>query len=247
MDLIGDAAAFVALVRLHDGVETRLRILGLEQLRVAAAGRDRLGNVGDEQHVGGVGAPATARRCRCASRRQPRRPRRGFAPRRASRCAVGAGRKRLVVDRRVTVASLRIVLANAAARRAEAQPSADLNNSESCASRRTMTRHAACDVSGKAGQRPVSGQGAGADDTALVPVASAPSQARSRICGHTRRRGFPRASHRHRSAGAADPRPPPRRTEEAVAAYDALGQWPTEPADAVAIRCNMSFPMQRNR
>ena len=31
MDLIGDAVAVVALVRLHDDVETRLRVIGLEQ------------------------------------------------------------------------------------------------------------------------------------------------------------------------------------------------------------------------
>ena len=36
-----DAAALVALVGLHDGIEPRLHIAGVEQLRVAAAGRDR--------------------------------------------------------------------------------------------------------------------------------------------------------------------------------------------------------------
>ena len=56
LNLIGDAAAVVALVRLHDGVEARLRVLGLEHLGIGAAGRDR-GDVGDEQHRGGVGAP----------------------------------------------------------------------------------------------------------------------------------------------------------------------------------------------
>ena len=56
LNLIGDAAAVVALVRLHDGVEARLGVLGLEHLGIGAAGRDR-GDVGDQQHRGGVGAP----------------------------------------------------------------------------------------------------------------------------------------------------------------------------------------------
>ena len=41
LNLIGDAAAVVALVRLHDDVEARLGVLGLEHLRIGAAGRDR--------------------------------------------------------------------------------------------------------------------------------------------------------------------------------------------------------------
>ena len=36
LNLIGNAVAFVTLVRLHDGVETRLRIVGLETMRKSA-------------------------------------------------------------------------------------------------------------------------------------------------------------------------------------------------------------------
>jgi hypothetical protein len=51
-----DAAALVALVGLHDGIEPGLHIACVEQLRVAAAGRDR-GDVRDAQHVEDVRAP----------------------------------------------------------------------------------------------------------------------------------------------------------------------------------------------
>jgi hypothetical protein len=54
--MIGDALSLVALVRLHDRVETRLRVFGGQQLRVAASARDGL-YVADEQHVVDVAAP----------------------------------------------------------------------------------------------------------------------------------------------------------------------------------------------
>ena len=56
MNLIGDAVAVVLFGRVHDGVEARLGVLGVENLRVGVPGRD-LGDVGNEQHRGGVGAP----------------------------------------------------------------------------------------------------------------------------------------------------------------------------------------------
>ena len=56
LDLIGDAAALSRLSAIDDGVEARLRILGFEDLRVAAAGGNRL-HVADQQHLGGIGAP----------------------------------------------------------------------------------------------------------------------------------------------------------------------------------------------
>ncbi len=56
LDLIGDAVAVVARLRIHHHVEARLRVLGLQELRVGAAGRDGV-EVADQQHVGGVGAP----------------------------------------------------------------------------------------------------------------------------------------------------------------------------------------------
>ena len=40
LDLIGDAVTFVALVRLRDDVEARLRVFRLEELREGAAGYD---------------------------------------------------------------------------------------------------------------------------------------------------------------------------------------------------------------
>lgn len=56
MDLISDAVSVVALVRLHDGVEAPLGVFGVENLRIAAAGRNRRG-IAHEQHLGGVIAP----------------------------------------------------------------------------------------------------------------------------------------------------------------------------------------------
>src|ERR1700728_4748708 len=40
LNLVSDAAAVVTLVRLHDGIEARLRVLSLEHLGIGAAGRD---------------------------------------------------------------------------------------------------------------------------------------------------------------------------------------------------------------
>ena len=51
-----DAATLVALVRLHYRIEPSLHVGGVEQLRVAAAGRDR-GEILDAQHVEDVRAP----------------------------------------------------------------------------------------------------------------------------------------------------------------------------------------------
>ena len=56
LDLIGDAMAFVALVRLHDDVEADLRVLGIEELRKGAAGGDGAAIL-DQQHVADVVAP----------------------------------------------------------------------------------------------------------------------------------------------------------------------------------------------
>ena len=56
LNLIGDAVSVVVLVRLHDGVEPGLCVIGVKELRIAAAGRNR-SDVADEQHDGGVGAP----------------------------------------------------------------------------------------------------------------------------------------------------------------------------------------------
>ncbi len=56
LNLIGDAVAVVALVRLHDRVEPRLRVIGLEELRVAASAGNRF-EIANEQHVLDVGAP----------------------------------------------------------------------------------------------------------------------------------------------------------------------------------------------
>ncbi len=50
LNLVGDAVTVIALVGLHDDVETRLRIVGIEDLRISAAACGRR-NIGNEQHV----------------------------------------------------------------------------------------------------------------------------------------------------------------------------------------------------
>ena len=56
LDPVEHALALVALGGLTTASNRSLHIVGLEQLRIAAAGRDR-GDVADEQHVEDVGAP----------------------------------------------------------------------------------------------------------------------------------------------------------------------------------------------
>jgi hypothetical protein len=56
LDLIGDAAAFVALVGFGDDVEAGLRVLRFEELRIGPpAGNSR--NVRDQQNFAGIAAP----------------------------------------------------------------------------------------------------------------------------------------------------------------------------------------------
>src|SRR5580704_13532960 len=56
LNLVGDAAAVVALGGIDDDVEARLGVLGLEELRIGAAGGNRR-PIGDQQHLAGVIAP----------------------------------------------------------------------------------------------------------------------------------------------------------------------------------------------
>ena len=94
LNLIGDAVAVVALVRLHHDVEAGLRVFRFEELRVAAAGRDRR-DVAESAARRWRWRSTAARRCRCAIRMRPRRPKREFGGiewrRRARRRARRAG------------------------------------------------------------------------------------------------------------------------------------------------------------
>ena len=56
LDLIGDAMAVVALVRLHDRIEAGLRVLGLQKLRVGAAARNRR-DIAEQKNLGSITAP----------------------------------------------------------------------------------------------------------------------------------------------------------------------------------------------
>ena len=56
-DAVEHAVAVVAAVRAHDRIDARLRAIGLEQLRVGAAGCDGVA-VADQKDVGRVGTPA---------------------------------------------------------------------------------------------------------------------------------------------------------------------------------------------
>jgi len=172
----------VALIRFHDRVETGLRVVRREKLRIAGTGRNRR-RVANEQHVGSVRAPdqcvtvdapvvghfADRNRGFWPVERRDRTviARRRLWPRREWRGSNLAGR------RLVNVVSSGFVAVRGWRRRAAgASPSyrRSLNNSENLAAGadKASFRHAACELRGKSYGMSRFGQEASLS-TALVP------------------------------------------------------------------------------